>query len=278
MSIFGSFGYNYPLPPRKSFSFRTFPNDLMRSTDKNKNFYTELTFVSYNIEQQMTSTALTIPVGGGIRLPIPKKLNDVQTLVWSPESATSAAAGILGNLISPGAARIATAAATVGGAVAGISVNPLLFMTFQKPNYKEHNLSWSFTPSTEQESNTLVDIINYLKFNSLPKQIAYGAAYAYPNILMVKLFPDDTFTMRFRPCAVLGVSVDYNGAGVPSFFKNGAPTVVNLNLQLQEIQLWDQTNYQGKRGIAPTLDGISETIETARTTIRDAIREGLGRL
>ena len=273
MSIFGSFGYNYPLPPRKSFSFRTFPNDLMRSTDKNKNFYTELTFVSYSVQQQLTATALTIPEGGGIRLPIPKKLNDVQTLVWSPESGTSAAAGILGGMISSSAAAAGSAIKTFGGAYLGYAVNPLLFMTFQKPNYKEHSLSWSFTPNTEQESNTLVDIINYLKFNSLPKQVLGGGIYEYPNILFVKLFPDDTFTMRFRPCAVNGVSVDYNGAGVPSFFKNGAPTVVNLTLQLTEIQLWDQTNYTGSKGTTP-----SDALETVRTTLRDAIREGLSRL
>jgi len=34
------------------------------------------------------------------------------------------------------------------------------------------------------------------------------------------------------------VQVDYNGSGTPSFFKSGAPTIINLTLQLKEIQLW----------------------------------------
>ena len=60
--------------------------------------------------------------------------------------------------------------------------------------------------------------------------------------------------MKFRPCAVNGVSVDYTGAGVPSFFKNGAPTVINLTLQLTEIQLWDQTNYTGGESTLESLN------------------------
>jgi len=232
-----------------------------------------LTFVSYSAQQQLTATPLAIPEGGGIRLPIPRKLNDVQTVVWSSGSIYSDAAGVLSTLAGKTATTAFNTAKMGVSAASGYSVNPLLFMTFQKPNYKEHSLSWSFTPNTEQESNTLVDIINYLKFNSLPKQVLGGGIYEYPNILFVRLFPKDEFTMKFRPCAVNGVSVDYNGAGVPSFFKNGAPTVVNLTLQLTEIQLWDQTNYTGGKGTTP-----ADALETARTTIRDAIREGLDSL
>jgi hypothetical protein len=272
MAIFGSLG-NFPFPPMKRLSYKSFPNDLI---SEERDFYTELTFMSYNVRQQLTSSALMLPLGG-VRLPIPRKINDVQTLVWSAESGLSSATSIASSF-APKATAIGGAIAAVGGAVAGMSLNPLLFMTFQKPNYKEHNLSWSFIPSTEQESNTIVDIVNYLKFNSLPKQSFGGVVYEYPNILAVKLFPDDTFTMRFRPCAVLGVQVDYTGAGTPSFFKNGAPTVVNLTLQLQEIQLWDQTNYQGQEGVSISLDGIAGGIEKVRTTVRDTIRDALNRL
>ena len=272
MSILGSFGYNYPLPPRRSFSYKTFPNDLVTNE---RNFYTELTFITYSAEQQLTATPLEIPVGGGVRLPIPKKLNDVQTVVWSAQSMLSDGAGILGSMVGSKITAGVNAAKMGVSAASGLQINPLLFMTFQKPNYKEHTLSWSLSPSTEQESNTLVDIIKYLKFNSLPKQDAGGAVYKYPNILMVKLFPKDDFTMKFRPCAVNGVSVDYNGSGVPSFFKNGAPTVVNLTLQLTEIQLWDQTNYVGGEGIG--LGDLADQIKTGLEKFKNSdVTPGIG--
>lgn len=267
MAIFGSFGYNFPLPPRKSLSYKSFPNDLI--TDE-RDFYTELTFMSYNVDQQLTSTPLMLPLGG-VRLPIPRKINDTQSLVWSAESATSVATGILSSVFGRGISAAASIVAAGIGAQQGIKLNPLLFMTFQKPNYKEHNLSWSLTPNTEQESNTIVDIVNYLKYNSLPRQDLGGAVYRYPNILAVKMFPDDTFTIRFRPCAVLGVQVDYSGAGTPSFFKNGAPTVVNLTLQLQEIQLWDQTNYEGGQGINAVKDALNWFENSSK--LKDAIAQ-----
>ena len=247
MAIYGSYGtIRYPTPPKKQYNFKSFPNDLVAP---GRNFYTELTFMTYNVSQQLTATRKLNPTGG-VRLPIPKKLNDVQTLSWSPESPVSAAASMLmGGLGNKLGATISGVNA-VGSALAGISVNPLLFMTFQKPNYKEHSLSWTLMPSTEQESRTIVEIVNYLKFNSLPRQDVGGLIYRYPNILYVRLFPSEMFTMSFRPCAVTSVQVDYTGSGTPSFFKNGAPTVVNLNLSLTEIQLWDQTNYNGQQGVS----------------------------
>jgi hypothetical protein len=256
MPVYGSFGYNFPTPPRKSIVYNSFPNDLVAP---GRNFYTEITFMSYNVNQQLTSTRLFTPTGG-IRLPIPRKLNDTQTLVWNAVSGTSAAAGLLGSFL-PNATRIAQSVATMGSAFAGAAVNPLLFMTFDRPNYKDHTLSWSLAPNTEAESRTIVQIVNNLKFNSLPRQDLGGAVLRYPNIAFVKLYPDDMFTMTFRPCAVTGVSVDYTGAGSPTFFKNGAPAVVNLNLSLQEIQLWDQTNYNGEEGV------INSYVQSAMSSI-----------
>ena len=259
MAIYGSYGtIRYPTPPTKKYNFKCFPNDLVAP---GRNFYTDLTFMTYNINQQLTATAKFTPKGG-CRLPIPKKLNDIQTLSWSEESATSAAASALSGLVGGQVAGLASTVAKTGGAIMGVAVNPLLFMTFQKPNYKEHTLSWALMPSTEQESRTIVDIVNYLKFNSLPRQSAGGLLYNYPNILYVKINPDDVFTMTFRPCVVISVQVDYTGSGGPSFFRNGAPTVVNLSLNLKEIQLWDQTNYSGQQGVS-FIDDTQKAVSNA---------------
>lgn len=265
MAIYSSYGnIRYPTPPQKRLNLKSFPNDLVAP---GRNFYTELTFMTYDVSQQYTATARRI-ITGGCRLPIPKKLNDVQTLSWNEESPTAAAAGVLmGGLASSIGASIKGAAAA-GGAIAGEALNPLLFMTFQKPGYKEHTLSWTLMPNSEQESRTIVDIVRYLKFNSLPQQHAGGLLYKYPNILFVRLMPNDIFTMVFKPCAVLSVSVDYTGAGTPSFFKNGAPTVVNLTLSLKEIQLWDQTTFDGQQGVSYRQD-VADAASKAWQSVKD---------
>lgn len=265
MPLYGSYGYNYPMPPRKQLNYDTFPNDLIAP---GRNFYTEITFMEYNIIDQLTSRRLMIPLGG-VRLPIPRKVNEVQTLTWNTESAKSAAVSILQGL-APRITAVGDALLKVGSAAAGITINPLLFMTFEKPNYRDHTLSWSLAPDTPEESRTIVKIANYIKFNSLPRQSFGGTVLNYPNIANIKLFPDDMFTMIFRPCAVMGVQVDYTGSGGPSFFFDGAPTVVNLTIQLREIQLWDQTNYNGQGGVLGDLDNIRNNVTAAKEKIRNA--------
>jgi hypothetical protein len=123
-------------------------------------------------------------------------------------------------------------------------------MLFKSPTFKEYNLQWQFAPKNEQESQTLADIITQFKYNMLPARAGgLGGGQSnillnYPSIAIIKMYPNDEFTFRFKPCAIRSVSVDYTGAGGPSFFKRkGAPTVVNFSVALQEIQYNIKDNY-----------------------------------
>ena len=118
-------------------------------------------------------------------------------------------------------------------------------MLFKSGQFKEHTLSWTFTPHSEAESTNLVDIIQYFKFNMLPSYNGFtgGLLLNYPNIAIPRLYPNNFFTYRFKPCAVASLNVDYSGAGQPSFFENGAPTVINLTMHLKEIELWMQEDF-----------------------------------
>ena len=70
-----------------------------------------------------------------------------------------------------------------------------------------------------------------------------GAIWVYPSIALTRFYPDDEFTFKMKPCAVLQVDVDYTAANMPSFFKNGAPTVIRLRIAVIEIDLWTKDNY-----------------------------------
>lgn len=246
---------NIPTKPKASFQSFSFPDDLTSSAS-GRNYYTQINFVEYSPALQLGLNL--IKPSGGCNLPLPRKINEVQTLSWEAESATSTGAqmgsGLLGafNTGSKRSLAIQTGLQVAGvlakggsfaaGVLGGLQINPALFMLFKTAGFKEHSLSWTFTPNNEKESQTLSDIINYFKYNSLPTNS--GTVMGYPSIAMVKLYPDDAFTFKFKPCAVTGVQVDYTGGGGPSFFrKNGAPTVVNLTIGLKEIELWSKQNY-----------------------------------
>lgn len=256
---------NFPTRPEKEVASNFLPEDLLAS---GRNVYTQIQFVEYSFGLQTMGPSSLLFSGGGVAkptggmvLPVPRKINESQTLTWSEDSATKMGLS-LASRIGPGAA----VAGNFGSAILGVRVNPYLFMYFQQPNYKEFSFSWTFAPNNARESQSLANIINQFKSNSLP---AFGYLLMdYPNIALIKIHPSDMLgNLKFKPCAVTSVLVDYTGSG-PSFFKNrqgsasssGAPTVVNLTVNFKEIQLWD------RREIDSGASGVRNIPESAQFT------------
>lgn len=232
----------------------TVPKDLV--TD-NRSFYTGIQFVPYNYQlaTSSSSSAAVSNLAPRVLLPIPRKINDNQTVVWEAESFTSTAASIASNAIALRGRQISQAASSIAGiargvqgpaeALTGFAVNPFLWMLFKQPNFKEYNFTWTLTASNERESNDIANVINYFKENMLPTKGAAGAIYGYPDIALIKFYPNDIFMFKFKPCAVLAVASDYTAGGGPSFFKRtGAPTVINFSVLLKEIDLWTREDYR----------------------------------
>jgi hypothetical protein len=254
-----------PTKPKTRLEYNSFPNDLIAG---GRQFCMDMQFMEYNAVSMTNfgqtffgtpySSANYVP-RGGIRLPVPKKLNDVQTVVWEETSLTSQASSVLGTagaLASYGRGGVAglnlfntagniagslSGPAAIGGAFigGGVRLNPHLFMLFKSPTFKEYTFQWTLNPKNEQESYTVARIIQQIKTAMLPNTNGFfgSVLLGYPKIAIIKLYPDDFFTFKLKPCAILSVNVDYTGAGQPSFFKKtGAPTAIHLSIALKEIQ------------------------------------------
>ena len=219
---------NFPTKPTTiAPTLLTYPRDLIAP---GRNFYTHIDFKEYSAIQTFQSVASPSQSDTSIILPIPKKINEIQTVVWKQES-----------LLSLGAT--ASSIMNVIGPTFGYAINPMLWMLFQSPEFKEHTLSWTVVANNEQESNDIAKIIHEIKKHMSPALAFGGIAYSYPSVAHIKFHPNDDFTFKFKPAVVLSVNVDYGGAGMPSFFKNGAPTVVNISMLLKEIGLWTKQDY-----------------------------------
>jgi len=232
---------NFPQPPgRFNRQQKTFPEDLIQS---NRGFYTNINLVKY--EYSLVSSGLgSISYGGGFKLPIPRRLNDNEVILWEEWSATDAVSravsGTAGQYLG-GFANSLLAGLDLGmkgGEIAtGNVINPFMFMMYKRPGFKEFTLSWTLAPNTQSESDTLLDIIKECKKAALPSVTGIWGLQKYPKIALVSFKPEK-YLFKLKPCAIISVQVDYNGSGTPSFFKSGAPTIVNLTMQLKEIQLW----------------------------------------
>ena len=195
-----------------------------------------------------TSTVVTPK--GHIFLPLPKKINDTQTVIWDEVSGLAMAAGIASSLPFPKTNALVdagVAGAQLLGAKEGLALNPFLIMLFKSPTFKEFVFNWTFTPANAQESYAVKSIINQFKANMLPT-VASGFLYNYPNIATIQFnMPNTTstnsFLQKFNPAAIAAVDVDYSGGGQPSLKSQGAPSVINLTVAFKEIKLHTASDY-----------------------------------
>lgn len=243
---------NFPQPPQRGFSNDSFPGDLISGDRK---FYTSISFAKYT-GYSFASGFANLSFGGNIKLPMPRKLNDNEVMIWEEFSGTNEIVqgaqtlsnflpGIAGSIarVAGGAGSAAVSGYQMSSVFTGSTINPFMFMMFKRPAFKEFTLQWSLAPTSQRESDSLDQIIKKCKRAALPT--TSGAFMEYPEIANIKLYAgqaNDKYLFKFKPCAIVSVQVDYTGAGMPSFFKSGAPTIVNLTLQLKEIELWSKND------------------------------------
>lgn len=140
----------------------------------------------------------------------------------------------------------------LAGQIAGQTGNPFLTVFFRGPTLRTHEFSWRLSPRSADESRTLKDIVLTIKRHALAKRVGDGILLGYPDIVTVRLHPNEEFLYTFKQCVVEQVSVNYAPSGVPSFYAGtGAPTDVELRVVLQEIEYFLATDF-GDHALEPS--------------------------
>lgn len=274
-------GFNFPsrLPRGNGVAGSTLSYPL-NLTAGSRNFYTLITFSKYSIQldedYQSIFDSITNFLGSfsdpdatpvesayvanyvpdnrsRIILPIPRKLNENQVLSWSEKSLTdivsgfgarNRANGIANRVLRGRVGQLVSGAANLTrltSAVTGITVNPFVFIYFDRPQFKRYSLTWTLAARNQEESESIRNIVLKLKERSSPTIARFFMRY--PDIINIGFYPDNVFGMLpMKKCVIESVGVDYTPSG-PSFFDSNAPTLVNLTINLKEIELWEQNDY-----------------------------------
>jgi hypothetical protein len=244
-----------------------FPEDLIQS---NRSFYMSFSFMKY--EKRSVQNSPFLRSEGTVRLPLPEGLRDNLSVGYNTASlgpavgaALDSAAAMREGSIGIGGAVLGVAEGLGIGAIQneinqntgaqtasqglqaylGMAVNPYQTVLFEKPEFKTHNFSWKIMPRTPKESDIARNIYRTFQYHASPGiSRGPGIFFSYPSMAIVSLFPSSEFLYRFKPCVIKSVSVNYAGAGAPSFFKRtDAPTAMTLSIQLQEIEYWTANDY-----------------------------------
>ena len=92
----------------------------------------------------------------------------------------------------------------------------------------------------------------------------WGAAnvLGYPQMVQITLEPDLSEQLyKFKQCMISSVNVNYSPNGVPSFFAGTQyPTVIEFQVNLQELEIFTSQDYGGKNGDA--VGSISDALQS----------------
>lgn len=236
-------------------------SSLRYPSDLNDDAYIKFDFFKYSIQatnagqSELGQTAINVyglspmmAFAGSITLPIPNNLKDnTGVLIEEAEIIPSNADNEMINK-NPAISTIrnitAAAALTIAKTATGLSINPYTSVLFKHPKFRTHSFTWKLAPQSLSESDTIKEIINTFKAKMLPKRASGGGPlFEYPFLVKPK-FSKSVFLYEFKHCFITDIAINYAGGGIPSFYKNHAPTVVDITINLTEIEWQMREEYE----------------------------------
>jgi hypothetical protein len=160
----------------------------------------------------------------------------------------------------------------------GQAPNPNPSVTFQGPQLRDLNLSWTLVPTTKADSINIRKIINYLKASALPtNSISKSAAILdYPKLVQVNFYPwdrggrgdygwSDRSIIKMKRCFMGAVNVNYTPSNTPAFFHDtNEPIAIQLSISLKEVEYFLSSDYGGAAvGKGSPFENISDLITSA---------------
>lgn len=183
--------------------------------------------------------------------------------VQSGSSASSMGAGIAKNLSPYLLSRLAN---RLGGdigtsafsTVTGLVENPMLELLYTSPDFRSFSFTFMFYPTSQQEAQSVLKIINRLQFHQAPelKREFNGYYLIPPSEFDIKFYCNGQINTNIPPistCVLQSVDVDYAphgftayevpGQTTPSEGGTGMPVAIQLTLQFREAEIMTKDNF-----------------------------------
>jgi hypothetical protein len=128
---------------------------------------------------------------------------------------------------------------------AGYAVNPQLQLLFESIDFREYQMSFTFTPYSAQEAQTVKEIIKMFRKHSMPQIVtqAAGMFFIPPSVFDITFLYNGQENKNINKIArsvIQSVDVNYAPDGW-SAHDDGAPTQTTLTLNFKETFLIDKT-------------------------------------
>lgn len=126
----------------------------------------------------------------------------------------------------------------VAQAAAGVAPNQFMVVLLKGPTYKKFTFEWHLSPKTQQQSAQLRDMIKFFNNAMAPTLTGGGFFFGFPKIFRIQFRPTDEYMYKFKPAVLENFTANYTGAGVPAFYKSGAPESYKISMSFMEMEFW----------------------------------------
>ena len=128
----------------------------------------------------------------------------------------------------------------------GNVLNPNLELLFNGPTLRKFSFDYDLIPRNKEETILIQAIIRRLKRSMSAKTraatesgpVAEGLFIGSPDIFQLSYKTgsvDHKFLHKFKPMALLNMSVNYTGSGTYATYRDSSPVHYKINLQFQEL-------------------------------------------
>ena len=163
-------------------------------------------------------------------------------------SIAAGGAGYLGGIVSEGTGRALsglvsgfTGAASSLGGMLGHPINPRVEVIFSRTQLRQFVFEFLLAPRNQVESESMKNIIDTLRFHSVPELDENTAGFSYIppaefDFTFYNKGIENILIPKINTCVVDRIEVDYAPTGVYSTFSTGYPVLARLSLGVREVE------------------------------------------
>lgn len=165
----------------------------------------------------------------------------------------SAGASTVGPALSYAARQSLTALSRLGfenidrgvAAGSGTVVNPHQTVVFDGVDLKQYDFSWTLSPKSREEADTIADMITTIKREIHPTYELQRSLLRYPSLVRPVIHGiSEEHTFTFNIGMIGNLQVDYSPNGM-ALNRGGIPSVVNLSMNFTEARIRTSQDFGG---------------------------------
>jgi hypothetical protein len=223
-----------------------FPTNLQFGKEQSLNAFMQFTAQkwSYDTTSKKNQTVIPTPItDGSAAMPITEGLVDSQGINWEVTEGVGAT-GLKQLLLKSGLDMVRGLSQTVTKTVEakkGVTVNDLASLTFGLSEFREFTFNFKMIPRNQSDAIRITEIIRFFKARAIPDFTTN--LVQYPRFFTIRAFlpsgiVGDLFEqlLVFQTAVITNISVNYFPEGALTFYRDGAPTTVQLELSMKELK------------------------------------------